>query len=48
MACGGAEALWCQGLPAEARFAPEPAQQALLQERHARFKALYPALLPHF
>ncbi len=48
MACGGDEALWCQGLPAEARFAPQPAQQALLQERHARFRALYPALLPHF
>ncbi|BEP92479.1 xylulokinase [Acidovorax sp. A79] len=48
MACGGDEALWCQSLPAEARFAPQPAQQALLQERHARFQALYPALLPHF
>lgn len=48
MACGGDEALWCQRLPAEARFVPQPTQQALLQERHARFRALYPALLPHF
>ncbi|MBB6562311.1 xylulokinase [Acidovorax soli] len=48
MACGGDEALWCQSLSAQARFLPEPAQQALLHERHARFKALYPALLSHF
>lgn len=48
LACGGDEAQWCQRLPAEARFVPDAAQQALLHERHARFKALYPALLPHF
>lgn len=48
MACGGEEAPWCQTLPAESRFAPQPAQQALLTERHARFITLYPALQSQF
>ena len=48
MACGGDEAQWCQPLPADATFAPHPAQQALLAERYARFVALYPALQSQF
>lgn len=48
MACGGDEALWCQSLPADAAFSPQPAQQALLAERYARFVALYPALQSQF
>ncbi|MCW5321701.1 xylulokinase [Verminephrobacter aporrectodeae subsp. tuberculatae] len=48
MACGGDEAQWCQPLPADARFTPQAAQQALLAERYARFVALYPALQSQF
>ena len=48
MACGGDEAHWCQPLAADAAFQPEPAQQALLAERYARFVALYPALQAQF
>ena len=48
MACGGDEAHWCQPLPADATFVPQPAQQALLAERYARFVALYPALQSQF
>ncbi|MBV7431100.1 MULTISPECIES: xylulokinase [unclassified Acidovorax] len=48
MACGGDEAHWCQPLPADATFDPQPAQQALLAERYARFVALYPALQSQF
>ena len=48
MACSGDEAHWCQPLAAEAAFQPEPAQQALLVERYARFVALYPALQAQF
>ena len=48
MACGGEEAQWCQPLPADATFRPQPAQQALLAERYARFVALYPALQSQF
>ncbi|MDP3228220.1 MAG: xylulokinase [Acidovorax sp.] len=48
MACGGDEAHWCQPLPADAIFDPQPAQQALLAERYARFVALYPALQSQF
>ena len=48
MACGGDEARWCQPLPADATFVPQPAQQALLTERYARFVALYPALQAQF
>lgn len=48
MACGGDEAHWCQPLPADATFTPQPPWQALLTERHARFAALYPALERHF
>lgn len=48
MACGGDEAHWCQPLPADATFVPQPAQQALLTERYARFVALYPALQSQF
>ena len=48
MACGGDEADWCQPLAADATFQPEPAQQALLAERYARFVALYPALQAQF
>lgn len=48
MACGGDEAHWCQPLPADATFLPQPAQQALLAERYARFVALYPALQTQF
>jgi xylulokinase len=48
MACGGDEAHWCQPLAADATFQPEPAQQALLAERYARFVALYPALQAQF
>jgi len=48
MACGGDEAHWCQSLPADATFVPQPAQQALLAERYARFVALYPALQSQF
>ncbi|KRD49099.1 xylulose kinase [Acidovorax sp. Root275] len=48
MACGGDEAHWCQPLPADATFSPQPAQQALLAERYARFVALYPALQSQF
>jgi xylulokinase len=48
MACGGDEAHWCQPLPADATFIPQPAQQALLAERYARFVALYPALQSQF
>ena len=48
MACGADEATWCQALPAEGCFVPQPAQQALLAGRYERFVALYPALQPHF
>ncbi|WP_010457779.1 xylulokinase [Acidovorax radicis] len=48
MACGGDEAHWCQPLAADASFSPQPAQQALLAERYARFVALYPALQSQF
>ena len=48
MACGGDEAHWSQPLAADATFQPEPAQQALLAERYARFVALYPALQAQF
>ena len=48
MASGGDEAHWCQPLPADATFVPQPAQQALLAERYARFVALYPALQSQF
>ena len=48
MACGGDEAHWCQPLPADATFMPQPAQQAQLAERYARFVALYPALQAQF
>lgn len=48
MACGGDEALWCKPLPADATFTPQPAQQALLADRYARFVALYPALQSQF
>ena len=48
MACGGDEAHWCQPLPADATFMPQPAQQAQLAERYARFAALYPALQSQF
>ena len=48
MACGGDEAHWCQPLPADATFSPQPAQQAQLAERYARFVALYPALQSQF
>ena len=48
MACGGDEARWCQPLPADATFVPQPARQALLTERYARFVALYPALQSQF
>ncbi|CAN7471453.1 xylulokinase [Acidovorax sp. LjRoot129] len=48
MACGGEEAHWCQPLPADATFTPQPPQQTLLAERYARFVALYPALQSQF
>ncbi|RLJ36672.1 xylulokinase [Acidovorax sp. 106] len=48
MACGGDEAHWCQPLAADATFHPQPAQQALLAERYARYVALYPALQAQF
>lgn len=48
MACGGDEAHWCQPLPADATFMPQPAQQTQLAERYARFVALYPALHSQF
>lgn len=48
MACSGDEAHWCQPLPADATFTPQPAQQALLADRYARFVALYPALQSQF
>ncbi|MFN7154484.1 MAG: xylulokinase [Acidovorax sp.] len=48
MACGGDEAHWCQPLPADATFTPQPAQQILLADRYARFVALYPALQSQF
>ena len=48
MACGGDEAHWCQPLAADATLLPQPAQQALLSERYARFVALYPALQSRF
>ena len=48
MACGGDEAHWCQPLPADATFMPQPAQQTQLAERYARFVALYPALQSQF
>ncbi|OYD48527.1 xylulokinase [Acidovorax kalamii] len=48
MACGGDEAHWCQPLTADAIFMPQPAQQALLADRYARFVALYPALQSQF
>ena len=48
IACGGAEADWCQPLPASASFAPHAPTQALLEPRYERFTALYPALLAHF
>ncbi|PIF26852.1 xylulokinase [Acidovorax sp. 56] len=48
MACGGDEVHWCQPLAADATFDPQPAQQALLAERYARYVALYPALQAQF
>ena len=44
LADGGDEATVCQPLPTQARFEPEPGLQALLQARHQRFRAAYPAL----
>lgn len=48
LADGGAEDEVCQGLPVERRFTPDPAVQSWLLPRHARFRALYPALQAHF
>jgi len=44
LADGGDEATVCQVLPTQACFEPEPELQALLQARHLRFRAAYPAL----
>ena len=44
LAMGGNEATVCAPAAVTARFDPDPALQASLQLRHARFRALYPAL----
>jgi len=44
LADGGDEATVCQALPTQARFEPEAGLHALLQARHQRFRAAYPAL----
>jgi len=38
----------CRSVDAERTHEPEPSEAALLHERHARFRALYPALAPSF
>src|SRR5450830_783080 len=44
LADGGDETTVCQALPTQAHFEPEPGLHALLQVRHQRFRAAYPAL----
>jgi xylulokinase len=46
LALGGDEASVCTPAPVTARFDPDAALHTRLQTRHARFRALYPALHP--
>lgn len=44
LACGGDQATVCTTPPVRQRFDPDPARGPGLQQRHAQFRALYPAL----
>jgi xylulokinase len=48
LACGGAVEAVCTTPPVRRRFEPDAASHAALRVRHARFQALYAALLPQF
>lgn len=48
LADGGDVNLVCQSLPTAQDFQPETSITQLLSERYARFRAMYPALLPLF
>ncbi|RAR76154.1 xylulokinase [Paracidovorax anthurii] len=48
LAHGGTEAQACPPPAIRQRFTPRAAEAALLRERHARFRALYPALRASF
>ena len=48
LADGGDVNLVCQSLPTAQDFQPEASTTQLLSERYARFRALYPALMPLF
>jgi xylulokinase len=48
LACGGDEAQVCTAPQVAHRFVPRPDERDRLMQRHPRFAALYPALLPTF
>lgn len=48
LAAGAAEATVCTTPPVAARYRPDSSRSAALTARYARFRALYPALRPHF
>ncbi|HEV7912977.1 MAG TPA: FGGY-family carbohydrate kinase, partial [Albitalea sp.] len=48
LADGGAESEVCRALPVQRRFEPDRTASAGLRERHARYRALYPALRGHW
>jgi xylulokinase len=48
MALGGTEAMVCHTAPAAATFEPHAEEAGLLQDRHQRFRSLYPLLRPWF
>ena len=48
LAAGGDEAQVCRAPQGGRLFEPDAMEAALLQPRYQRFRALYPALAPHF
>ena len=48
LADGGRLEETCRPAAAERTLEPDPGEGALLHARHARFRALYPALAPSF
>jgi xylulokinase len=48
LSVGGELAAVCPPPPVRERFEPDPEQAGVLAARYARFRALYPALKPHF
>jgi xylulokinase len=48
MAAGGAEASVCLPLQTAMNFEPDPREALMLEERHRRFRSLYPALKDWF